>query len=109
MAVSTKPQMPTESEIAEWAVRRLAATLHLVRYNALPAIWSLQPGLRKLREQEAPPNGEHVLGGESPAAPTEALQQAPPKRRHAARGKSPAAAQLSLQGADAFDTQPPKR
>lgn len=107
--MSAKHPMPTEWEIAEWAVKRLAATLSLVRYNRLPAMWGL-PGLRRLGERgEAPPNDEHVLGGESPAAPTEALQQAPPKPRRAVGGKSPAALQLSLQGADTFDTKAPKR
>lgn len=66
--------MPTDSEIAEWAVKKLAATIYLVRHDRLPPMWPTRFAREPEEPEAAPPNGEHVLGGESPAQLPLALQ-----------------------------------
>jgi len=87
VAVSVKKPMPTDSEIAEWAVKKLAATIYLVRHDRLPPMWPTRFAREPEEPEEAPSNGAHVLLG----------------------GTSPAQLPLALQGTDAVDAPMRKR
>jgi len=62
----------TENELAEIAVQYLAATLHLVRYGHLPALWDLRT--LRARERAERAHGSQAERSLAASVPVEGLR-----------------------------------